>query len=193
MMIAKTDKASLRSRLIQQRNFLYNRESKEQIDKKLLPYFEDLINEKSPTKVGLYKNFGSELDTSHLDLFLRKNNIEVYYPKIQDNEMIFIRSNSINDLAKGENGFLEPATSSPIGIPDCIITPSLAVDKDLYRLGYGKGYYDRYIAKNPSYYVSIILKNFQVDTLPREAWDSKINKVIAISVPPINIVKKQTS
>ena len=42
---------------------------------------------------------------------------------------------------------LEPKTTKA-KIPDVMLIPSLAFDKDKFRLGYGKGYYDRFLSKN---------------------------------------------
>ena len=49
-------------------------------------------------------------------------------------------------LTVNEFGMLEPINTEA-KIPDIIIVPLLAFDKDKYRLGYGKGYYDRYLNK----------------------------------------------
>ena len=49
-------------------------------------------------------------------------------------------------LTVNEYGMLEPIKAET-KIPDIIIVPLLAFDKDKYRLGYGKGYYDRYLNK----------------------------------------------
>jgi len=54
---------------------------------------------------------------------------------------------SKNDvLTVNEFGMLEPIKTKAI-IPDIIIVPILAFDKEKFRLGYGKGYYDRYLKK----------------------------------------------
>ena len=54
----------------------------------------------------------------------------------QKNKVLFVN----------EFGILEPAKTN-IKIPDIILVPILAFDKDKYRLGYGKGFYDRYLQK----------------------------------------------
>jgi 5-formyltetrahydrofolate cyclo-ligase len=187
-MTQETEKALLRKRLIEQRTFLYNKDSKKNIDQEALKLFTGLISEMKPKSVGLYKNFSSELDTKAFDNFVRTANIQVCYPKIQDNAMIFIESHAPDAFIKGKEGFLEPITNNIIATPDLILTPALAADKHMNRLGYGRGYYDKYIANNnnASYFVCMILKNFLLDLLPTDSWDSKIHKVIAINVPTVN-------
>ena len=184
LMAKEKEKTALRGRLLTQRSFIYDLKSKALIDNKVLASFEELINEKSPKTVGLYRNFGSELDTEPLDKFLRSQNITVYYPKIQEGNLVFIQSKSRNDFKAGLSGFLEPIGTSDDVIPEVIVVPALATDKEFFRLGYGKGFYDRFIAENQnSFFLSFILKNFIVKSLPRDPWDRKINKVIAINIP----------
>ena len=186
-MTKEKEKVALRSRLIDQRNFIYDKESKASIDKKFLESFEEFISEKQPNSVGLYRNFGSELDTKMIDHMLRTQNIAVYYPKIQEDKLVFIKSDSREDFTQSASGFLEPIGSDE-AIPELVLVPALAVDKELFRLGYGKGFYDRFIAKNPnSFYLCLLLKNFLVKALPQDPWDTKINKVIAINTSSVNI------
>jgi len=156
----------------------------------VLNKFIELIDQLQPSSVGLYKSFGSELDTILLDAFLRERNIAVYYPKLIEGEMNFVLSNSVCDFSKSISGFLEPVNHGEVSVPELVITPALALDNENYRLGYGKGYYDKYIKQHQNkQYISFILKNFILEKLPRDEWDLQINKIIEINVPNINIMK----
>ena len=175
-------KKLLRRELLERREFLYNRSKKAFLDKLVLKRFTDLIEELSPGSVGLYKNFGSEFDTTLLDIFLRENAITVCYPKIINEKMIFAKSLTIDNFAKTKNGFMEPVESD-ILVPDLVVTPAIAVDRELYRLGYGKGYYDKYIAKEQnSKYITIISDQLVLDKLPRDKWDQPVDKIIEVRI-----------
>ena len=58
-------------------------------------------------------------------------------------------------LFVNEFGILEPAKSQS-KVPDVILIPMIAFDKDKYRLGYGKGFYDRYLNKYLKKYQNIL-------------------------------------
>ena len=63
---------------------------------------------------------------------------------------------------------------------DLIIVPALMVDKNNYRLGYGKGFYDKLIAKTNARTVLPISKELFIENLPTEPHDKKIDNVILI-------------
>ena len=62
-----------------------------------------------------------------------------------------------------------------------IIVPGLAFSKDGYRLGYGKGHFDRYINNNKDILtVGVCLKEQVIDNFPIELHDQKLNFIISI-------------
>ena len=65
----------------------------------------------------------------------------------KDNSMFFYKWKKKDVLNINQYGILEPLKSSKHKIPDVMLVPLLAFDNQNNRLGYGKGYYDRYLNK----------------------------------------------
>lgn len=63
-------------------------------------------------------------------------------------------------------------------ILDLVIVPALAVDKNNYRLGYGGGYYDRFLSDLDCIKVVCISENFLLETIYPDSFDIKIDKII---------------
>ena len=110
-------------------------------------------------------------------LDLRNSKKEFYFPKVSGESLLVCPDNG--EYIKSEYNILEP-TSTPINpnILDLIIVPALAVDRNGYRLGYGGGYYDRFLAE----YVNIptltpIFKESVINELPKCEYDIKINYI----------------
>lgn len=81
-----------------------------------------------------------------------------------------------NNLIKSNFGVMEP-TSAPINpdILDLIFVPALLVDSEGYRLGYGGGFYDRFLAQHKNIKTIVpIAKELLVEKLPHEKFDIKI-------------------
>ena len=99
---------------------------------------------------GLYQNAFNEVDTSFLKQFFIINEIQFSYPRINysNNLIDFIKYQEHQEFKSNLDykKIYEPLNGIII-IPDFIITPLLAFDHKLMRLGMGKGYYDRTIAK----------------------------------------------
>ena len=77
---------------------------------------------------------------------------------------------------------MEPCSDSvDPNILDLVITPALMADKECYRLGYGGGFYDKFLplCKN-AYKLIVIPKQLLVDKLPRDNFDVKVDEVIYI-------------
>ncbi len=106
-----------------------------------------------------YVSFGSEVDTTELIEHAIRDGKKVYVPKVLGNgSMDFFQCEDLSRLRPGAMGILEPETDPCALFPytthisldsaeNCmILVPGLAFDKKLGRLGFGGGYYDRYLS-----------------------------------------------
>lgn len=96
-------------------------------------------------------------------------------------ELDFRLITSENLLAEGAYGIKEPLQSCPkaeISKKSLCVVPALAVDKNGYRLGYGKGYYDRFLSQNPCIPICAIFSELTCDVLPAEQTDVPVRIII---------------
>lgn len=98
--------------------------------------------------IALFASIGSEIDTAPVHRALYEEGKLLVYPRVHGREMVFAPGMKESDFAIGTMGIREPVTE-PTDEIDCIIIPGLAFSKDGYRLGYGGGYYDRYLTAHP--------------------------------------------
>ena len=93
-----------------------------------------------------YVSCKSEVITDNLILSALKDGKKVSVPKVEGNIMNFYYINGLDELESGYFGIREPRPRFPVSDPSgCLmIVPGLAFDLDLNRIGYGKGFYDRY-------------------------------------------------
>lgn len=90
---------------------------------------------------------------------------------------------SLNDLKDGSYGTKEPLYTYPIYIPDknkndMILVPGISFDKHGYRLGYGKGYYDRFLTSFEGTQIGVTFHKLFSDKLPRGHYDKKVCTVL---------------
>jgi len=91
---------------------------------------------------------------------------------------------SLGELRPAMLGIPAPPDSAPFIVPgelDLIIVPALAYDRSGYRLGYGGGYYDRYLSGVPAFTVGLARERLMRDELPREPHDIAVKCVITES------------
>ncbi len=93
--------------------------------------------------VGLYMPFNNEV--SPIGLMQQSPNCQYAFPVVQGDAMGFHLWDEHTELTKNHYG-IEEAITNHIIVPDVIFTPLLGFDRYGTRLGYGKGYYDRYFA-----------------------------------------------
>ena len=130
--------------------------------------------------IGCYVSLPSEVDTLQIiDSLLPYKRICV--PKVEGNHMHFYEILSLDELKPGHFHVLEPITSQMI-MPeeiDCMLVPLLAYDSLGYRVGYGKGYYDRYIQSDLHGYKIALAFSFQyVDQIQHDVFDQRLDEVI---------------
>lgn len=134
------------------------------------------------SNILLYASYNSEVTTyDFFDIALTAHK-NVYFPKCyEDYKMRFFKATSFDDLKKGMYGIYEPDTNigEYINSEDSLcIVPGVCFDKRGYRLGYGKGYYDRFLCDFKGITIGVAMDEFIVDVLPVFATDIKMNMII---------------
>ncbi|MDE5831783.1 MAG: 5-formyltetrahydrofolate cyclo-ligase [Desulfovibrio sp.] len=131
------------------------------------------------SSIGLYASFGDEAPTGELFDAARRAGKTVLLPKILDKRerrMVFIRCDSPADMRAGAFGITEPAGDAA-GIPHLVVMPGLAFDKKGCRLGYGGGYFDRYLASLTARpLLAGLCFDFQIlPSVPADPFDIPVN------------------
>lgn len=105
-------------------------------------------------KVGMYASIGSEVITYPITGRAQILDKGVAFPLVTDakaSDMEFRYVLSVSDLKAGYMSIPEPLLAKTVmEKPDILIMPLTAFDNELNRVGYGKGFYDRYLSKHPS-------------------------------------------
>ena len=98
-----------------------------------------------------YVSFRSEVDTISLIERAFADGKAVFAPRVAGREMNFFRIKDLGDLEEGYHGILEPRNHitevySPIAGKALMCMPGAVFDRAHHRIGYGGGYYDRYLS-----------------------------------------------
>ena len=132
--------------------------------------------------IGGYYPFNYELDSLNILEGLAKKNYVISLPKVGKNNMMNFFYCSLKDPLKiNKYGIPETISKKKVN-PGVLLVPLVAFDKQLNRLGYGGGYYDRYISKLQDSHKIIKIGigfSFQkVKSLPINEYDKKLDFVI---------------
>ena len=105
----------------------------------------------------------------------------VAVPKCYGEEMRFIRMDDLTTVEKGYAGIPEPLEDGPVADDETalVLMPGLAFDPQGHRVGYGGGFYDKFLAKEPGHPTVALCYEFQVfDALEVDDYDIPVDLVI---------------
>ncbi len=132
--------------------------------------------------VLLYSALPDEVPTLPLLNRLSTEGKTVLLPRVvSDTDMELRRYTGPNDLEQGAFGIMEPTGElfTDYDDIDVAVVPGMAFDREGHRLGRGKGYYDRFLARLPHTYKIGVCFPFQlVDLVPADAHDILMDEVI---------------
>lgn len=130
--------------------------------------------------IFLYMNYKAEVQTDLLLEECLRQGKKVVLPRVCGSEMDFYRVKDRKDVQPGYFGILEPVTDKKIQINHgFMVVPGVAFTKEGCRMGYGKGFYDRYLERFPGIYTCGLAYDCQiVKQLPVESHDKKLNECI---------------
>ena len=131
-------------------------------------------------RVGLYMPLPEEPD---LRFLLEDEEHELYLPRVLGQEtMEFYPYAGPESLTRsGSFGLWEPKQGYAAVDPqqlDLLVIPALGFDAEGFRLGRGKGYYDRYLSRSSAAALGVCMLRAPLPTLPREAWDLPMDDVL---------------
>ena len=136
----------------------------------------------------LYYPHRKEVDTRPIIDHLKELSKVILLPKVKNLDLLPIQIHDLDDLYIGYAGIREPKGDVYDGKIDVVIVPAVAYDKHGYRLGYGKGYYDRFLPKVEPVIKIGLAFDFQVlDKLPHEFHDVRMDYIFT----PTKIYKIQ--
>ena len=132
--------------------------------------------------IGGYFPVNFEMDDLVLLRKFEKNRFNISLPVIKKNfQMDFYKWSFSEILKVNKYGIPEPETKN-IVYPDILLVPLVAFDKNLNRLGYGGGYYDRLIEKlskkKKIIKIGLALSIQKIDKVPINVYDQKLDYII---------------
>ena len=134
---------------------------------------------KDAQKIGVYYPIGSEILTQDIIQELLSNAKEVFLPKVIGNKIDFRRITDFSSLEKGSFDIMEPNEDCKSDNKlDVIIVPTVAITPEGVRLGYGHGFYDRFLAENETTTISLTLEKQIVKNIPRTEHDKIIDWIV---------------
>ena len=173
------NKFQIRNKIIRLRKKKFDKNFKINLGKFISFLKNDKLNFKS---IGGYYPSNYEIDDLDILDLLEKKNFKVSLPIIKkDNQMNFYSWSRNDPLKINKFGIPEPV-SSKIFYPDILLVPLVAYDVSLNRLGYGGGYYDRYIEKIEK--VKKVVKiglafSFQkISSIPINQYDKRLDFIV---------------
>ena len=132
--------------------------------------------------IGGYYPINFEVDDLELLKKFEKNKFNISLPIIKKNFQMDFYKWSFSDLLKiNKYGIPEPENKNLV-YPDVILVPLVAFDKNLNRLGYGGGYYDRLIKKLSNkkkiIKIGLALSVQKIDKVPIDMYDQRLDYIV---------------
>ena len=172
-------KSEIRSKILKKRTVLTGKQQ-ESLSKRILRRLEGLEVFKRAKVILLYFSHHGEVQTND---FIKKwdSRKKFMLPRLQEGDTFLALSfSSADELEKNHFGIPEPrATKQKQPNPDLIIVPGVAFDRRGNRIGMGKGYYDRFLAKKKGIpRVALAYSEQVLDSIPKEPYDESVDWII---------------
>ena len=174
------DKKELRSRIRQRKRAMTGEEIDRRSAELGRKFLASLAYRHAKTIYG-YLPYNQEVRTVPMLEQALKDGKRVAVPKVYGDEMKFILMEDLTQVSKGYAGIPEPIADGPEADDPTalVLMPGLAFDEEGHRIGYGGGFYDKFLSREPNHPTLALCYEFQmlphVDT---EAFDIPVDCVL---------------
>lgn len=128
-----------------------------------------------------YLPYNQEVRTESILLQALKDGKKVAVPKVYGDTMRFIYLEDLNGIEKGYAGIPEPVADEPVARDETalVLMPGLAFDREGHRIGYGGGFYDKFLSAEPNHPTVALCYGFQLlPKLETEEFDVPVDLVL---------------
>jgi 5-formyltetrahydrofolate cyclo-ligase len=172
------ERKSLRNLLLEKRDntsFDFMKIASEKIQKRL----KKINAYRDAQKIGVYYPIGSEVLTQDIIQELLSNGKDVFLPKVIGKKMEFRKISNFSSLEKGSFDIMEPKDDCQTDNSlDVVLVPTVGISPVGVRLGYGHGFYDKFLAEHKVTTISLTLEKQIVKNIPKSEHDIIINWII---------------
>jgi len=156
-------------------------------DKKICEFATGLVSYRFAEYVLLYAAMEDEINIYEVASTALKQGKKVAFPRCNKEEhtMNYHIIESLDQLSPDSYGICEPPEDVPVYDPEtdtgsavCFV-PGLVYDKAGYRVGYGKGFYDRFLSSFKGSSVGIVYSDFIMPKVPRGRFDMKVDILLS--------------
>ena len=157
------DKTELRREIRARKRAMTEEEIETRSAKLAQLFFASEAYQKAKTIYG-YLPYNQEVRTVPMLAQALKDGKKVAVPKVYGEEMKFLYLDDLNAVAKGYAGIPEPIADEPVAQDETalVLMPGLAFDPQGHRIGYGGGFYDKFLAAEPNHPTLALCYEFQM-------------------------------
>lgn len=167
-----------------------NKNKKREADCKIYDSLIKLSEYQKADKIFIYLDFNNEVETRKIIEHALKEKKKVYIPRVEGKEMVAVSIKNLDNLIESKFKILEPiGEAEEIDKETVMIIPGVAFSENGERVGYGGGYYDRFLENKNNKLIALAYECQIYKELPVEEHDIKIPTIITEERIIINNVK----
>ena len=174
------DKKALRSTIRQQKRAMSEEEIQRRSEKLAELFYTSELYRNAATIYG-YLPYNQEVRTTPMLEQALRDGKRIAVPKVYGEEMKFIYMEDLSQVEKGYAGIPEPIADDPIADDETalVLMPGMAFDPQGHRIGYGGGFYDKFLASEPNHPTLALCYEFQMlPSLETEEHDIPVDCVL---------------
>ncbi len=174
------DKKTLRAEIRAKKRAMTAQEIEEKSAALAKAFYETPEYKEAKTIYG-YLPYNQEVRTTRMLSHALADGKRVAVPKVYGDTMKFILLSDLTQVAKGYAGIPEPVADGPVAADPTalVLMPGLAFDPEGHRLGYGGGFYDKFLAAEPDHPTLALCYDFQMlPHLDTESYDIPVDRVL---------------
>ena len=160
-------------------------EVKAQMDAAVCKRLATLVSVRYASEILSFSPLAGEIDVAEFNQFVLDSGKRLYLPRCVKGtpEMNFHLVSGMDELSRGSFSINEPSADAPIwneqsGVSCAVIIPAMSYDRRGYRLGYGKGYYDRYLSDKDAVKIGICYTDFIAEHIPNGRFDLAVDIIV---------------
>ena len=178
----RTQKLEMREKYLAVRDAI-PQEQKDIYDKKIFDRLISSITYRHSTDILLYASINGEVNIWPIFEAALKDGKKVAFPCCNDdNTMTFRYVTDRSQMSERTFGILEPDPSCEACCTSnfsLLIVPGLVFDKNGYRIGYGKGFYDRYLSSFAGVSIGLVYSRLLLAEVPKGRFDRHVDVIIS--------------